>query len=297
MNKATVVEIQSDNIISNGKINPNEAIKMFETGLDILSPTGVGYDLINRLFPQKSTIGIKVNALAGPKMSTSPELVYILADIFYKAGHDKNKIIVWDRREDELKRAGYKINTGRNDCRCFATDTKGAGFSRKLYSHKSIGSLISKIQTDFCDYIVNFPVLKDHSIAGLSGCLKNNFGVIHNPNKYHGNLCSPYQTDLFSLDVIKGKQKLAVFDALWVQYNGGPGYLSQWTTEYKAIIMSTDAVALDAVAANIIDNLRTNNGLKVLKECGREPVGIYDAGKEELGCADLDNIEWIKRKV
>ncbi|MCD6161957.1 MAG: DUF362 domain-containing protein [candidate division Zixibacteria bacterium] len=297
MKKATVVEIQSDNIISNGKINHDEAVKMLEMGLDVLSPTGVSYDLINRLFPQKHTIGIKVNALAGSKMSTLPELVYVLADIICKAGHDKNKIIVWDRKEAELKRAGYKINTSGNGCRCFATDTKGAGYSKKLYSHKSIGSLVSKIQTDICDSMINFPVLKDHSIAGLSGCLKNYFGVIHNPNKYHGDLCNPYQADLFSMDIVKSKQKLAIFDAVWVQYNGGPGYLSQWTVEYKAVLISTDAVALDTVAAKIIDNLRTNNGLKTLKECGREPAGVFDAGKEELGCADLDNIEWLKRKV
>ena len=297
MKTATVVEIQSDKAIAGNGINRAEAAKMFELALDMLSPTGVGYDLIGKLFPENGTIGIKVNALAGSRMSTSPGLVFALVDIFSRLGYRKKDMIIWDRKESELKRAGFKINTRGPGYRCFATDTPGVGFSNKLYSYKSIGSLVSKIQAEICRSMINFPVLKDHSIAGLSGCLKNYYGVIHNPNKYHDDMCDPYQADLFSLDIIREKQKLAVFDAVWVQYNGGPGYVARWVAEYNAILLSTDAVALDAVAVNIIDKLRTNAGLKKLKDSGRPAVGVYTAGKEGLGCADLENIKWVKRKV
>ncbi len=270
---------------------------MFEIGLDQLSSSGVGYDLLERLFSIKQNIGIKVNTLAGKRMSTSPELVYALADILHKQGHKKNHITIWDRRENELVRAGYKIRTSGADYLCFATDTRGAGFSQNLYKHKSIGSLVSKIQTDMCDSMINFPVLKDHSLAGLSGCLKNYYGVIHNPNKYHDNMCDPFQADLYSMDVIRKKQKLAVFDAIKVQYNGGPGFIRQWTVDYGGILMSTDAVALDAVAVIIIDRLRTKNGLRKLKDSGRAPAGIKTAGKDGLGCADLDYIDWVVVEV
>jgi uncharacterized protein (DUF362 family) len=180
---------------------------------------------------------------------------------------------------------------------CFATDTKGAGFSRKLYSNNSIGSMISRIQTEIVDIGINFPVLKDHSLAGLSGCLKNYYGAIHNPNKYHENLCDPYQADLYALDVIGGKEKLAVCDAVRVQYNGGPGYVDYWIEDYKALLISTDAVALDTVAAEIVNRLRTKNGMRKLKDSGREPVGIKSAGKAGLGIAELDQIEWIAIEV
>jgi len=157
--------------------------------------------------------------------------------------------------------------------------------------------MVSKIQVEMVNLTVNFPVLKDHSLAGLSGCLKNNYGVIHNPNKYHGNFCDPFQVDLLAMDIVGGKQRLAVFDSIWVQYNGGPGFVNCWVEEYKAILLATDAVALDTVAIEIIDRLRTKNGLERLKDSGREPIGIKTAGKYALGCADLSDIEWITVEV
>ena len=295
--KAKVIEVRSAKIISDGKIVPIEAAKMLEAGLDNLSPDGLGHDFLASLFPIGQVIGIKVNTLAGRRMSTSPQLVYSLADIFHEIGHKKSDIIIWDRRERELISAGYAIRTGGSDYRCFATDTTGTGFSRRLYNYKSIGSMVSRIQAELTNLTVNFPVLKDHSLAGLSGCLKNNFGTIHNPNKYHANFCDPFQADLLALDIIGGKQKLAVFDAIWVQYNNGPGFVNHWTEEYKAILLATDAVALDTVGTEIIDRLRTKRGLGRLKDSGREPIGIKTAGKDRLGCADLNDIEWVTIEV
>ncbi len=294
---AKVIEVRSASIIEGGKINPAEALKMLEVGLDNLSPTGVSYDLLDQLFPLKETIGIKVNTLVGKIMSTSPEMAYSLAEILHRQGHKKKNIIIWDRREDELSRAGYKITTRGSDYLCFATDTRGVGFARELFSYKTVGSLISRIQTELTDSVVNFPILKDHSLAGLSGCLKNYFGVIHNPNKYHENNCDPYQADLYSMNIIKGKQKLAVFDAVRVQFNGGPGYVPRWATDYKAVLLATDAVALDRVALEIIDRLRTQNGLAKLKDSGREAISINTSGNAGLGCAELDKIEWIVTEV
>lgn len=291
--KVKVIEVRSGKILKDDSAVRAEAFRMIKAGLDALSVGGAGHDLLAELFPLNKTIGIKVNSLAGPRMSTSPELAFALADVLHDIGHKKNDIIIWDRRERELRKAGFRIYTGHSDYLCIATDTNGAGLSRKLYANKSIGSMISKIQEEMTDFVINFPVLKDHSLAGLSGCLKNYYGAIHNPNKYHENLCDPYQADLYELDVISGKERLAIFDATRVQFNGGPGYVSYWTEDYKAILLSTDAVALDTVATEIIDRLRTKNGMKRLKDSGRETVGVKSAGKAGLGCAELDDIEWI----
>ncbi len=296
-NEVKVIEVHANAVLKDGKIDKSVAAAMFEAGLDALSDTGIGDDLVASLFPRGGKIGIKVNSLAGLKMSSSPALVYALAETLNKLGIIKDDIIIWDRKERELQKAGYDIRTRGSGYRCFATDTTGAGYSRKLYSHDSIGSLISNIQENMTDAVINFPVLKDHSLAGLSGCLKNYYGAIHNPNKYHENNCDPYQADLYALDVIGKKERLAVFDAINVQYNGGPGYVSRWTEQYKSILLCTDGVALDTVGIEIIDRLRTKNGMRRLKESDRPPVGILTAGKAGLGCAEIDNIEWIVIEV
>ena len=297
MPDAKVIEVYSSDIFRDGKVDPEAAREMFETAFDKLSPTARGDDFLAQILPSGKKIGIKINTLAGRLNSTSPALVFALADTLHKSGHKKNNIIIWDRREDELKRAGYKIRTSGADYLVIATDTPGAGLDNRLYSYKSVGSMVSKIQTEMTDLVINFPVLKDHSLAGLSGCLKNYYGVIHNPNKYHENLCNPYQADLYAMDIIHGKQRLGVFDALNVQYNGGPGYVNQWNERYNSILLSTDGIALDRVAMEIVDRLRTKHGLRRLKEVDREPAGVLTAGKDGLGCAELDKIEWLKVKI
>ena len=62
---------------------------------------------------------------------------------------------------------------------------------------------LSKILTNLTNRTVNLPVLKDHNLAGLSGSMKNMYGVIHNPNKYHLNNCNPYVAELNALAEIK----------------------------------------------------------------------------------------------
>ena len=59
------------------------------------------------------------------------------------------------------------------------------------------------------------PLLKDHDGAGVSIALKNMYGVIHNPNKYHPNGCNPYVADVNMLPDIRTKMRLA-FDKLRV---------------------------------------------------------------------------------
>jgi hypothetical protein len=43
--------------------------------------------------------------------------------------------------------------------------------------------------------------------------LKNMYGVIHNPNKYHPNGCNPYIADLNMLPEIRTRMRLTICDA------------------------------------------------------------------------------------
>ena len=56
--------------------------------------------------------------------------------------------------------------------------------------------------------LINLPVLKDHDGAGVTIALKNMYGAIHNPNKYHPNGCDPYVADLNMLPEIRSRMKL-----------------------------------------------------------------------------------------
>ncbi|MGC8746512.1 MAG: DUF362 domain-containing protein [Candidatus Saccharicenans sp.] len=127
--------------------------------------------------------------------------------------------------------------------------------------------------------------------------MKNYFGAIHNPNKYHDSNCNPYIAELFETDIIRGKHRLSILDALRVQYHRGPSYHPQWAENCQKLIFSTDAVAADSIGWKLIEELRAKKGLPSLKEENRQPAYLFTAEKMGLGQADQANIEILEEEV
>jgi len=96
-------------------------------------------------------------------------------------------------------------------------------------------------------------LLKDHGLAGITGGLKNYFGAIHNPNKYHDSNCNPYIADLFEIDLIRKKHRLTILDALRVQYHRGPSYHPQWNDQSNKLVFGLDPVAVDTVGWKLVE--------------------------------------------
>jgi uncharacterized protein (DUF362 family) len=223
-------------------------------------------------------------------MSTRAEAVKILSGFLGDSGIPKKKHLIWDRHDWELKAVGYDLKT-RSGPLCFGTDHTGVGFSNRLVSRGKIGGLLSRILTEYCSGQINFPVLKDHGIAGITCSLKNHYGSIHNPNKYHDNGCDPYIADLNSLEQIRKHQRLIIVDCLRVQFHGGPAYHPAWATDYGAVLFGTDPVAIDTVGYGIVEDLRMNAGIEPLKGSKREPIYIQTSAQYGLGNSDPEKIE------
>jgi len=243
-------------------------------------------------------VGLKVNCLAGRVAVTQPELVIALVDLLQKAGIKGGDIVVWDRTTDELKRAGYTANMFKSGPQCFGTDAGGVGYSSDLYPIGSIGSLVSNILLGV-DVNINLPVLKDHSLAGLAGGMKNYYGAIHNPNKYHDNHCNPHVADVNAQSVIREKNRLTIMDCLNVQYHGGPAYNPGFIERHGGLILGTDPVAVDFVALSVLEKIRSAHGRPPLAREGREPAWIQTAAsaKYALGNGSWDKIEFIEKTV
>ncbi|MFQ6008245.1 MAG: DUF362 domain-containing protein, partial [Candidatus Zixiibacteriota bacterium] len=163
--------------------------------------------------------------------------------------------------------------------------------SGAFYSSGDVSSLVSRILTDMVDYNINLPVLKDHSIAGLSAGMKNMYGAIHNPNKFHDNNCDPFCAHVSNLEPVRKKNRLTVIDAIKVQYNGGPGYVSNYISYYNGVIMSDDPVAADRLGLKILEHMREVGGLPPLAKVGRPVKYLASAQQLGLGSADMKQIE------
>jgi len=268
---------------------------LLETGLKIF----IGGDpklFLKSLFP-KGAVGIKTNCLASFNPTFKP-LADALTELLIKvAGIEENDIIIWERSNRELKNAGYKLNASSFGRRCLGTDTSGVGYSRDFYNSGKVGSLVTRILTRMVDHSINLPVLKDHSVAGLSAGMKNMFGAVNNPNKYHGNNCDPYAADINNLAPIKDKHRLTITDAARVQYDNGPGFDSRSLDYYNGLIISNDPVAADRVALQILEHLRAKNGRPPLAKVGRPVKYLDSAQKIGLGEADINRIDLRVVKV
>lgn len=238
------------------------------------------------------TIGIKVNCLSG-KGSTHPELVEAIVERLRQTGIRDHDIIIWDRLNSDLEEGGFRIHYKGKGPLVFGNDA--VGFDPRLQVFGQAGSLVTRTMTNLCDGIINIGLLRDHSIAGVSISLKNLFGAIHNPNKYHLNVGDPYIADVNAFPVIRGKVRFTIVDALEAQYHGGPAFMPPWRWKYAGLIVGHDRVAIDYTGWMIIENKRKKMGMPSLKEENREPTYIFTAadGDHKLGRCNPKMIETI----
>ena len=245
-----------------------------------------------KLFRPQDRVGIKVNTLG---LSTQPAVVDAVVRGLLSADVPAENIIIWDRFDVELSGAGFTLNKSGAGVRCYGTDAEriGSGYQRSIESSGQIGSCFSKIVAEQVNALVCVPVLKDHNLAGVSLGMKNFFGAIHNPNKYHDDNCDPFVTDVIAHRFIAPKWRLTVCDATRAQYSAGPAAHPGFAWRFGGLIVSNDFVAADAVAADLLEAKRKENGLKSLTEERRPSKHITTAGARGLGVADLDRIERV----
>ncbi|MGA9070795.1 MAG: DUF362 domain-containing protein [Terracidiphilus sp.] len=239
-------------------------------------------------------VSLKVNTLGGRGISTNVQLVEALCERLQQAGIKSSDIVIWDRDSAELERAGFPLVIGGERVQCYGTDRMG--YEEELSAYGSVGSRLSKILTERTDVLINLPVLKDHDGAGVTIALKNMYGAIHNPNKYHPNGCNPYVADLNMLWEIRSRMRLVICDATTAMYEGGPAYKPEFCWPCNALLLSTDAVALDYTGWQMIERKRAERGLKSLEVEQRGPSYIVTSADDEhrLGHCDSKRISVVE---
>lgn len=272
--------------------NPSaiEYRQLIQAGLSGLSRNRSVKSALVELLPGR-VIGMKTNCLAGKANSTPVALVEGLGDLLLENRFDENDLVVWERSNRELAAAGYALNASSFGRRFLGTDTEGVGYGQEFHTSGEVNSLVSRIMTDLIDYNINLPVLKDHSIAGLSASLKNMYGAINNPNKFHDNSCDPFAAQISNLAPIRQKNRLTIIDATKVQYQGGPGYMGQYLEYYNGLIISDDPVAADRIGLEILERIRSRHGQPSLEVAKRPAKYLDTAQRLGLGTADLARID------
>jgi len=238
-------------------------------------------------------IGLKVNPVAGTLLSTSHAVVKSVVKQLTESGIDKKDIIIWDRREMELKDTGFtqdiypgiKIRgTELQDEKGSYTDENG-----KLYGERNIDkewyywadvegeydaetmpyminggkfSYFTKIVTQEVDKIINIPILKNAG-GSITNALKNlAFGSVSNTGRLHAKLWNDTCAEVCAFAPLRDKVVLNICDGLRGCFNGGPGANPQFICNYNSMLVSSDPVAMDRIGYDIIAEKRIAEGLQ-----------------------------------
>ena len=262
---SNVVVVTNSNATSGSTINQTVVQSMTDYGIRTLtgiSNLGLAWQSFFPGLTASSVIAIKVNCINGA-LSTHPQVVNALTSgltQMVSGTFPANNIIIYDRTDGELTGAGYTINTGTSGVRCFGTNHSGVGYDTSFTIPVGTQTRnITKILTQYANYLINGAVLKDHSSGGVTLSLKNHYGTINNPGSLaHGSPptgCTPDVADISNSTTIKTKTKLIIIDALFGKHTWGPGGSPNIT--FNGLIFSTDTVAIDCVGRDILNTYRS----------------------------------------
>lgn len=216
-------------------------------------------------------VGIKVNTL-NAKVPTQPTVVKALVDSLRLGGLASQQIVVWDRRLDELTKAGFTDKTMGVKVEGTLETSKAKGSGRGYESGATcVGGWkthLSNILTRRVRHLINVAVMKRHSESGFTGCMKNHYGTIDNPGDFHDkkNKALVVVEKRFervipavnALSEVAGITRLWMIDAAIGVCKGGTEDAADCIP--NRLLMSLDPVAIDARAGQIRDEERGSLG-------------------------------------
>jgi len=266
----------------NLKINPNMVIIK---GKDIGKIVEIGFKSmggIENFFKKGETILLKPNMAwdRSPEQgaNTNPYLIAEVAKQFLKNGakkviiadvpcNEKNKVLERSGILREGRAVGAEVLVPENSVL--------TAFEGKTIDKFEVGDIFLK-----ADRIINMPVVKVHSLAGITCTMKNWYGVLMGRrNRLHQDI---YQSVVDLTAAVKST--LCIIDATRIMVSNGPtgGSLSD-VVEKNIVVFTTDEVAGDAWATEILGkSISSNPAISLAKAKGIGTDNYKDILKETI---------------
>ncbi len=245
---------------------------------------------VARFVHPEDKVGVKVNGIALKNMSTNKELVLPFVEAMIASGVPASNITLLEQYHSFFGGTRLTAQNIPKGVKIAIHENKDA-----TMDERSVAGIRTKFVRGLTEStaIINFGLIKDHSICGYTGALKNmTHGCTINPHDFHNHHASPQIAKLYNEDVIKSRVRLCIADAFKVTAHGGPlDKQPQFRFPYEAVFASTDPVALDTIGWEIVEKFRAEKGLKTLTAEGRAPSYIQIASDLGLGVADRSKIQ------
>jgi uncharacterized protein (DUF362 family) len=293
--RGRVVRVTTDQMIKRGRPIPEATQKVLDRAMQEFTGKSKVADAWAAHFSPKDLVGIKINTLGKPKMSTTPEVVNAIIAGLKSAGVPEEKIVVFDLYASHMRMSRYKLSNAKKGVRY--VNNKMWGYEDKWRKHPSGRVKFTQVLLK-ADKIISVPVIKNHDLSGVTCALKNMaFGCIINPSAHHRNNCDPGIANIYNLEPIRQKVALIICDGAFIQYDGGPQFNPAARLPFNSLYITQDPVALDKLMWEQIDALRKEKRKPPLAKGRGKPVHIATAAGLGLGTDDRAKIKLVEKKA
>ena len=277
-------------------------------------------------FSPEDRIGIKINPVAGKLLCNSHEMTHAIIDSLVEIGVPKSNIVLWDRREEQMKDCGF-TEENYPGIKCIGTEYMIKDGEKEIWKgedrldknhfyefdivgeyteevmpymiHGGTKSYYTNILTQMVDKVINVPILKN---AGRSVTLamKNlAYGVTSNTMRGH-KIWSRYIAEVCAFAPVRDKVVLNIIDGLRGCYEGGPGAVARYIWNANTVWIGTDPVAVDRVAWEKIFAKRVAEGIAAEEDRATKDRDLDQLVRSEklgLGTYDRAKIDHRRTKL
>jgi len=312
--KSRVVLVRDAGVVSGFKVDDAKARALVVAGITALTGGGDEAAVWRHFASSNDVVGIKINTQFGALQSTRRAVVETIAHGLRAAGVSATNIYVFDRDPLQMRAAGYG-RAGVTNLVREVSIIDGTGWDAKVYFENALaGKLIwgdllfgkeeplskrshlPKLVTETITKLINVPVLQDHDVCGLAGCLYNlSFGMVDNTRRFEslGQNGDPMIAQICAMPQVRQKLVLNIMDGLVAGYAGGPGFKPQYSWNYGALYFSVDPVAIDSLCVEALDAKRREDKVPLI---GPRATHIATAGHLGLGQSGRANIDLTEVK-
>ncbi|HOW86833.1 MAG TPA: DUF362 domain-containing protein [Candidatus Aminicenantes bacterium] len=125
--RSRVVAAAADDMLVDLDYNPAAVHRAFERGLTELTGEKTLAGAWSSLVSPDDVVGIKINCIGAPRVSSSPASINETVAGLKSAGVRKNAIVIWDRGDRDFRRTGLAINRGPAGVRVQGCSTEWEG--------------------------------------------------------------------------------------------------------------------------------------------------------------------------
>lgn len=281
-----VIVARDNTLHSSGQLDEKRVGALLDRAMASYTGKQHSVEAWKHILRNDKVIALKVNGLGSKGIATHAPLIIAVCERLQAAGIKPGNIIVWDNRTDFVQNCGLTLSHDPNKVR--VTSSEIEGYEEQQSSFGVARIKLAKILTRQCDMVIGMPILKDHSMAGLTFAMKNMYGVVDRPMDLHGTGCSPAVADLNCIPVVRQKVRFTIGDALSSVYDGGPGFHPERLWYPNALIVGEDRVAVDHTAWQMLEHKRAEAGMKSLDAAGRPPryIAVAADNTHALGTND-----------